>query len=283
MKKPVSIFIIPLIAVLFLSCGSTKEKSADEDFSIVTDTEEPVYDDDQTVVDNDSGEPDEDVNDSDNESDNLSFKTRPHGITKWDETYSYFIRCESEQNLKTVITVSKDDTCKGTIESDTYTFTPTKMKFPDGRCSIVVECSNGRDLIAQTTQILIPNPVEFTGPVTEKPALKILWSNAQRAVFTYENRLFSTDKNLDSVEEIDSEILEMLSSGYSAENYYFSADDFFYYVSKDYKNIVKTDGTVANTVKIEIPGEARFLSIPLVTENGNMILFSRNSERTPAE
>lgn len=249
MKKPVSIFIIPLIAVLFLSCGSTKEKSADEDFSIVTDTEEPVYDDDQTVVDNDSGEPDEDINDFDIEPDSLSFKTRPHGITRWDETYSYFIRCESEQNLKTVITVSKDDTCKGTIESDTYTFNPTKMKFPDGRCSIAVKCSDGLNKITQKTAIQIPNPFEYLPqPVDQPVVISTFWANTEQALFIEDSGLYSINSD-DDIELIEEGNVNYLQSFLT---FYYSTDELFYYISNE--GIISTDGTVDKR-KIVLPIE----------------------------
>lgn len=274
MKKNVSIFIIPVIAILFLSCGSTKEKSADEDSGIVTDTEEPVYDDDQTAVDNDSGEPDEDVNDSDNESDNLSFKTRPHGITGWDKTYSYFIRCESEQNLKTVITVSEDDTCKGSLLSfgfsdpNTYSFTPTKKTFPDGRCIIAVECSDGKNKITQKTHIQIPNPFELLGPVEEQIDPKIMWMSSQHALFIKENKLFSINRDLDSVTLLDDDIPDIMIK--------YSTDQYLYYISKDLKSILKTDGTPENTSKMPIPGERKFKSILHITESGSAIFSTQD-------
>jgi len=97
-----------------------------------------------------------DITDLDNEP--IRFLSSPHGITRWNEEYSYLIRCESDENLETTISVSEDDTCKGTIDSNTYTFTPTEKAFPGGKCIIAVECTDGTRGIIQKTEILIPNP-----------------------------------------------------------------------------------------------------------------------------
>ena len=69
MKKPVSIILITVVAVLFLSCGSTKEKAFDGDSVILPDADNFELDDDFSELDEDSDKPDEDFNDFDNDYD----------------------------------------------------------------------------------------------------------------------------------------------------------------------------------------------------------------------
>jgi len=252
-KLSLAVVIFPLLFLIF-SCQSPSHNLNDQDIDLISDIDTIADADETSDSDsdfNESDEPDEDINDFDIEPDTLSFKTRPHGITKWDETYSYFIRCESEKDLGTVISVSKDDTCKGIINSNTYTFTPTKEKFPDGRCSIAIDCSNGKNLITQTTQILIPNPYKLMPePVEEPIVIYTLWSNAEHALFIEDSGLYSTNNDFDDVELIEEGDMDYLQ--YSFLTFSYSANERFYYISND--GIVSTDGTADNR-RIVLPIE----------------------------
>jgi len=237
------LFLFSLL--LFFSCKNSDNTDLDAD--IITDNDAFV----ETAETENEDEIDE-LNDDDYDlakENKITFLTRPHGITRWNEKYSYFIRCESDKNLETTISVSEDDTCKGIIDSDTYLFIPTEEKFPDGRCIMAINCSDGENSIKQKTEILIPNPYKFIPePVEEPIAIYSLWSNAEYAVFSHNSGIYSINRNFDNLEVIEKDGVDYLQSFVFSP--VFPANKGFYYISKD--GFIFTDGTVANK-KIILP------------------------------
>lgn len=253
MKKIIVTITSSMLLIIFFSCNSPSHDLNDKDTDLVSDHDNIADADEISEIEaDDSNESDENIDDSDNEFSGLSFKTRPHGITRWDEKFSYFIRCESGKKTETLISVTEDDTCKGTINSDTYVFTPINEKIPSGRCVIAVECSDGENRITQKTHIQIPNPFQFIPEPVEQPiVISSLWSNAERVLFTENSGLYSINSNFDNLEVIEKDGVEYLQNFFFMSPV-FPANERFYYTSED--GVISTDGTVANK-KIILPIE----------------------------
>ncbi len=283
MKNPFVIFVSFLSLLMFFSCSNPTKAVNDKDTDLISDFETFADIDEFSEDDVTTDEFDEDIDDSDNEFSGLSFKTRPHGITRWDEKFSYFIRCESGKKTETVIAVSKDDTCKGTINSDTYVFTPINEKIPSGRCVIAVECSDGENRITQKTHIQIPNPFQFIPEPVEQPiVISSLWSNAERVLFTENSGLYSINSNFDNLEVIEKEGMDYFQNFFISP--VFPASKGFYYISKD--GVVFTDGTIASKKTI-LPIEkmeevfdplTEFFFPESIDSDDNIIFITSNSD-----
>ncbi|HSW59315.1 MAG TPA: hypothetical protein VLJ60_00880 [bacterium] len=155
------IFTLFLLFILQTSCGlSTSDSNVDND-SVIAD----IDGDSDMDIKTEENEFDTEENDFDHDAATESrffldifFESKPHGITRWDEKYTYHIKCISVNRFETSLKVSSEDTCGGTVISNIYSFTPVKEKFPEKRCSISVTCSNEKDSRTQTTVLTIPNP-----------------------------------------------------------------------------------------------------------------------------
>ena len=269
MKKIIVTITSSMLLIIFFSCNSPSHDLNDKDTDLVSDHDNIADADEISEIEaDDSNESDADIDDSYNEFSGLSFKTRPHGITRWDEKFSYFIRCESGKKTETLISVTEDDTCKGTINSDTYVFTPINEKIPSGRCVIAVECSDGENRITQKTHIQIPNPFQFAESFDEPLIFNPIWSKDEYAVFFRDNELFSFNIESDKIELLGSFLGDF-------SGHFFPVDNFLYYLSQD-GMIFKTDGTIQNTTKIEISNESEdnlnFKVIRHVFKNDNILL-----------
>ncbi|HPS30329.1 MAG TPA: hypothetical protein PLZ43_08745 [bacterium] len=212
----------------------------------------------------------------------ISFYSRPHGIIRWNEEFKYFVVCKSKDNSDTSVSISAGDTCKGLINSGVYKFTPDKSNFPDGKCLISIECSDGNAKTNQKTEILIPNPVEIISTIEEPLFFEIIWSGETHALFYKNENLYSVTKELDS--------LTLIASGFEG-NYLdgFSTAKFFYYIKNDLENnknaIMRTDGTLENTIEIlskeDFPEDsASDFVIDMVSyvENDRVIFFNTSNE-----
>lgn len=155
------IFTLFLLFILQTSCGlSTSESNVDND-SVIADidgdsdmdikTEENEFDTEENDFDQDAATESRFFLD-------ISFKSKPHGITRWDEKFIYHIKCNSVSGLETLLKISPEDTCRGKIHSSAYIFTPVKLKFPERKCNLSVTCYNKKDSRTQTTVLTIPNP-----------------------------------------------------------------------------------------------------------------------------
>ena len=158
------LFITSILFLFFTSCGSSETIQSDTESDNSTDADQVSYDENAENEDDFIIDDEKDDIDTDFSSAHIVFKTQPDGITRWGETYSYFVRCESSNGIKPSVSVSQYDNCNGKVEDDRYTFTPTKEKFPLGKCTLAVKCSYLGSETVQKTEILIPNPAQLIDP-----------------------------------------------------------------------------------------------------------------------
>ncbi|HQM83371.1 MAG TPA: hypothetical protein PLD55_01690 [bacterium] len=174
----------------------------------------------------------------------LAFKSKPNGITRWNEEYRHFVRCESSSGIKTSIALG-EDSCGGTLKDNVYSFTPVEEEIPAGKCKTSFVCStNPNKFIMQETEFQIPNPAEIISPAEAVMLFDIIWSNSDHALFVKNGDLYSVNRDLDSH-------FLIMENVYTDEGDTFSTANFFYFLSPDEKSgemaIMKTDGTVENT------------------------------------
>lgn len=141
---------IYLVIIFLTSCSSL----SDEDAVFFVDRDNVVEEHDFDIND----DTDSFVQNSSNLNIDISFRSRPHGITRWNEEYRYYVKCSSLSGFETHIRVSAKDTCKGSINSNLYTFTPKETAFPEGNCLLSVICFNNTGSRTQTSVLKIPNP-----------------------------------------------------------------------------------------------------------------------------
>lgn len=216
-----SIFFI-LTILIFLSCSKNSEPENDTDILNLTDSLSQI----DEIQDTDFPEKDEFDDDSDQVGiTQIRFLSSPHGITRWNKQYDYFIRCESDKDSKTAVFISENDTCKGSIDSNTYKFTPTKEKFPQGKCEIVIECTDGAGKIEQKTKILIPNPVNLEISDEIITEFDVLWSDGNNAIVKDENdRLFGIDEAAETAYHLENIVKNTSFAITDSGIYYFATE-----------------------------------------------------------
>lgn len=157
------IFTLFLLFILQTSCGlSNSDNTVDNDI-VITDIDNTKPEDNEFETEENGSETEEKDHDQSTYSDSrfvfdIFFKSKPHGITRWDEKFFYHIKCISANGFETLLKVSSEDTCGGTVDSNIYSFTPVKEKFPEKKCNLSVTCYNKKDSRTQTTVLTIPNP-----------------------------------------------------------------------------------------------------------------------------
>ena len=227
------------IFLLFSACGGITTNSVleqnDEDRSTTVKNDgnsdnqnETDEDTDLNVTgDNDTGEYSDadwifDEPEPDTEHFNLSFRSKPHGVTIWGREYRYPVKCGQENSGDINISIAENDTCKGRLDNTVYIFTPTKVKFPDAVCNLSIRCSDSDTSVTQTTELIIPNPYVFKGiPEKEKiPVKKIVWTDEKGLFFISDKVLFASDINFSQISVVDTNIER-----------YFSTEESLYYVS----------------------------------------------------
>ena len=207
--------------LIFFSCNSST--SIDTDIDAIDNTDTFAETEETDNVD----ENDEYDDDSDHVgTTQIRFLSSPHGITRWNEQYSYFIRCESDKDFKTSTSVSQQDTCKGEINIDTYMFIPTKELFPEGKCTIAVECTDGTKKTVQKTEILIPNPVDMDIADEQIMEFDVLWSDGKTAIVKDDNeRLYGINETTETVSILNDSILTNSSMAIMENGIYFIATE----------------------------------------------------------
>ncbi|HQN73825.1 MAG TPA: hypothetical protein PLB16_10460 [bacterium] len=241
----------PLISLLLISCDFFEPTYEIIDNGYENNKNDDWYESPDESEHNDQNEPDftMETNDIDltgffEKEPELTFRSKPNGITRWNEEYRHFVRCESSSGIKTSIALG-EDTCKGTLKDNVYSFTPLEEEIPAGKCTTTFICSiNPGKFITQETAFRIPNPDVIISPAEAVMLFDIIWSNADHALFVKNGDLYSVNRDLDSH-------FLIMENVYTDEGGTFSTANFFYFLSPDEKSgemkIMKTDGTVENT------------------------------------